>query len=262
MPMAFRPARLWPLAFSLAAIAGCTSHHAYVGTRPGQPLRDVAIPSGATNLVPIAGSVVGAEYEERTDRLFLRLLPGTQLQEVDRPSGRVIRTFPARQVTAGCGGITPDQFPIVECGLAMRYSDRHLFLDHPSGVQIAELDVDGGFVRNIPLRQPDGPIGGLAFDQQAGTLYALFIRSRMIDEIDMQGNRIRRIRAFDPRTGAALMIERFGLAMNSHRRELYVALQNGTHVGVLDLNGGLKQSHALQSAGIVPGIGAGRRRGF
>ena len=260
MTVADHVLRLCGLALGAAAASACTSDHVYVGLPPGQPLRNVTIPSGDIRTVPLGAPLVGIAYEEGRDRLFLRVLPGTRIDEVDRRSGRRIRSFPARQVPAGCGGITPDEFPIEECGLAMRYADRHLFLDHPGGLQIAELDVDGNFVGNIALQQPDGPIGGLAFDQQAGTLYILFIRSRMIDEVDMQGNRLRRIAPRDPATGAALAIERFGLSIDSRRRELYVALHNGNRLGVLDLNGDLRTSYNLNTAGIVPGIGAGRRR--
>jgi hypothetical protein len=243
---------------ALAVLAGC-AEHAYVGLPPGQPMRDITIPDGTTRNVPIGASLVGVAYEEGRDRLFLRILPGSQLQEVNRQTGQRIRSFSAQQVPAGCGGITPNQFPIQECGLAMRYSDRHLFLDHPGGLMIAELDIDGNFVRNIRVAQPDGPIGGLAYDQQTDTIYVLFIRSRMVDQINLQGQRLRRMRASNPQTGAAVMVERFGLSINSRRRELYMALHNGNRLGVFDLNGGLIDEHNLNRSGLVPGIGAGRR---
>ncbi|MDH3241963.1 MAG: SdiA-regulated domain-containing protein [Alphaproteobacteria bacterium] len=246
---------------ALAVLAGCADH-AYVGLPPGQPMRDITIPDGTTRNVPIGASLVGVAFEEGRDRLFLRILPGTQLQEVDRRTGRRIRSFSAQQVPAGCGGFTPDEFPIQECGLAMRYADRHLFLDHPSGLQIAELDIDGRFVRNIRLAQTDGPIGGLAYDQQTDTLYVLFIRSRMIDQIDLQGRRLRRLRATNPQTGAAVTVERFGLGINSKRRELYLALHNGNRLGVFDMSGGLIATHNLNRSGLVPGVGGGRRYWF
>lgn len=254
----FRPVALLA---GLAILSGCADH-AYVGLPPGQPMQDITIPDGTVRNVAIGASLVGVAYEEGRDRLFLRILPGTQLQEVNRRTGQRIRSFSAQQVPAGCGGITPNQFPIQECGLAMRYSDRHLFLDHPGGLQIAELDIDGNFIRNIRLAQTDGPIGGLAYDQQTDTLYVLFIRSRMIDQINLQGQRLRRFRAINPQTGAAMTVERFGLGISSRRRELYLALQNGNRLGVFNMSGGLIDTHNLNRSGMVPGVGGGRRYWF
>lgn len=246
--------------FGLGLMAACTDY-AYVGMPPGQPSREIVIPNGTTRLIPISASIVGLAYDEPRRRIFLRNLPGTQLQELDR-NGRVLRTFAAQRVPAGCGGITPDEFPIKECGLAIRGSDGHLFLDHPNGVMIAELTRDGQFVRNITLSQPQGPIGGLAFDETTGTLYVLFIRNRLIAEVDMNGTVLRTIRATNPSVGAAVQIERFGLGINSKRRELYVALQNGNQLGVLDMSGGLIATHTLSAGVAVEGIGGGRVSGL
>lgn len=250
--------RAFLVVLSLLLFGAC-SHHAYVGIPQGQPSRDVEIPSGATSLIPIGASFVGMAYEEDSDHLFIRVVPGTHIQELDR-TGRRIRSFSAQQVTAGCDGINPsDDTPVKECALAMRYSDRHLFLDHPGGQLIAEIDIDGNFVQNIRVAQPDGPIGGLAYDQEKDTLYVLFIRSRAVVEMDLSGNTLRRLQMTNPQTGAVLMVERFGLSMNSHRRELYLALHNGNRLGVFDLNGNLKAEHNLSAAVTVHGIGAGRR---
>ena len=250
--------RSYALVMGLAVLAGCTDY-AFVGLPPGQPMREIVIPDGTTRNISIGASLVGTAYEEDSDRLFLRILPGTQLQEVDRRTGQRLRSFSAQQVPPGCGGFTPDEFPIQECGLAMRYSDRHLFLDHPNGLMIAEVDIDGNFVRNIRLDQPDGAIGGLAYDQQTDTIYVLFIDTRMIDQINLQGTRLRRIQTTNPQSsGAVVSPERYGLSINSRRRELYMALQNGNRLGVFDMNGALIDEHNLNHGGIVPGIGAGR----
>ena len=253
--------RSYALVVGLTVLAGCTDY-AFVGLPPGQPMREIVIPDGDTRNISIGSSLVGTAYEEDTDRLFLRILPGTQLQEIDRRTGQRLRSFAAQQVPAGCGGFTPDEFPIQECGLAMRYSDRHLFLDHPGGLMIAELDIDGNFIRNIRLDQPEGPIGGLAYDQQTDTIYVLFIRNRIIGQIDLQGNQLSRIQTSNPQTGAAVLAERFGLSINSRRRELYLALQNGNRMGVFNMSGGLIDEHNLNHGGIVPGIGAGRQFWF
>lgn len=240
----------------ISVVAGC-SDYAYVGMPQGQPSREVSIPDGATRLFPTSASIVGLAYDEPRERIYLRNLPGTQLQELDR-SGRVLRSFAAQRVPAGCGGITPDEFPIKECGLAVRNSDGHLFLDHPTGLVVSELTRDGRFVRNIRIDQPQGPIGGLAYDQQAGTLYLLFIRNRLIAEMDLNGTTLRTIRPTNPSVGAAVQVERFALGINSKRRELYVALQNGNRLGVLNMSGALIATHNLSGGVAVQGIGGGR----
>ena len=74
-------------------------------------MREIVIPDGDTRNISIGSSLVGTAYEEDTDRLFLRILPGTQLQEIDRRTGQRLRSFAAQQVPAGCGGFTPDEFP-------------------------------------------------------------------------------------------------------------------------------------------------------
>jgi hypothetical protein len=241
-------------------LAAC-SDYTYVGMPQGQPSREVKIPDGATRLIPISASIVGLAYDEPRRRIYLRNLPGTQLQELDR-MGRVLRTFSAQRVPAGCGGITPDEFPIKECGLAISSSDGHLFLDHPNGLMVAELTRDGQFVRNIRIDRPQGPIGGLAYDQQTDTLYVLFIRNRLIAEMDLNGTTLRTIRPTNPSVGAALQVERFGLGINSKRRELYVAVQNGNQLGVLSMSGGLIATHNLSAGVAVEGIGGGRVFGF
>jgi len=240
-------------------LASCSSHHAYVGMPAGQPMRDVAIPSGNTVFIPIGAPFIGVAYEESSDHIFLRIIPGTQLQELDR-TGTRIRSFPAQQVTAGCDGILAgNDSPAKECGLAMRYSDRHFFLDHPGGLLIAELDFNGVFIRNIRLAQPDGPIGGLAYDQKTDTIYILFVRSRMLAEIDLDGVQLRRFSTVNPQTRTTILVERFGLSISSQRRELYLALHNSNRLGVFDLNGSLVEQHPLNSGVTVQGIGAGRR---
>ncbi len=251
--------RIVILGFVTAVLFAC-SHHVYVGMPSGQPMRDVEIPSGNTELISVGSSFIGVAYEESSDHLFLRVVPGTQLQEVDR-SGNRLRSFSAQQVTAGCDGrpAPGSDSPSKECGLAMRYKDRHFFLDHPGGLLIAEIDINGAFIRNIRLAQPGGEIGGLAYDQKTDTIYVLFVRSRMVAEIDLQGDQLRRFGFVNPQTGASILVERFGLSISSKRRELYLALHNGNRLGVFDLGGTLIDEHALSAGASIQGIGAGRR---
>lgn len=257
MFVATGPGRMLALCAAIA-VAGCADF-AYVGLPQGQPSREIRIPDGATVTFPLSSSIVGLAYEDGPRHLFARNLPGTQLQELDR-RGNVLGTFAAQQVPAGCGGITPDEFPVKECGLTIRLSDRHLFLDHPGGLRISELLPDGTHVRHITLERPEGPIGGLAYDQQTDLIHALFIRNRLIGVYDLDGRRVGTIGTTDPATGAAVMIERFGLAINSNRREIYAALHNGNRLGVFDMNGRLKATHPVSTGTAVNGIGAGRGR--
>ena len=237
------------------SVSGCTSHHAYVSLTPGEGIRDVEIPSGDLSLIrtPAGGAaIVGLAYEKDSDHIFARVLPGTALREVERSTGSVLRSFSARQITAGCGGITPDEFPIAGCGLAIRWSDRHLFLDNPTGNPITEIYINGDFVQNITLQRPGGVIGGLAYDQQTDNLYVLYVATETVAEIDLNGNELRR---FQPQTPILPQ----GLSISPDRRELYIPLVNGNFIGVFDLSGGLTAQHSLQRSGFAGGVGAGPR---
>lgn len=238
--------------FALAlCVAGCADY-AYVGLPQGQPSREIRIPDGATVTFPLPSALVGLTYDDRSRDLTVRNLPGTQLQRFGR-RGHLLATFPAEQVPAGCGGITPSEFPVKECGLAIRLSDRHLFLDHPNGLIISELTYDGRHVRHITLERPGGPIGGLAYDQKTDRIYALFIPTARIGIYDLDGKRLGTV-------STSRRIERFGLAINSDRREIYAALHNGNRLGVFDMSGSLKATHPISTATAINGIGAGRGR--
>jgi hypothetical protein len=237
-----------------AFLSGCSSH-TYVGLTPAENIRDVDIPSGVLAQVPNSANVaiVGMAYEESSDHIFLRLLPGTSMREIERKTGALIRNFTAACVTAGCGGFTPDEFPTTECGLAMRWSDRHFFLDHPTGNPVAEIDFMGNFVRNITLQTPHGPIGGLTYDQRSDHLFVLFI-NRLVAEVDLNGLEMRRFTPSGP-----YQLQPQGLSMNSARRELYIPLMGGNRIGVFDLNGSYKDSYPLQRSGATGGVAAGDR---
>jgi hypothetical protein len=243
--------------FGLSLLAFGCSHHAYVSLTPGEDIRDIEIPSGSIERISnqFSAIIVGLAYQKDTDRIFARLIPGTSMREIDRKTGAVIRSFVARQVTPGCGGMSPvTNQPVTECGLAMRWSDKHFFLDNPTGNPITEVDFNGDFVRRIILQSPSGPIGGLAYDQRTDTLYVLYITIMTVAEYDLNGREIRRFRPQAP-------IQPQGMSISSDRRELYIPLVNATHMGVFDLSGALKARHRLPSVGFAGGIGAGPRTG-
>ncbi|GIL06261.1 hypothetical protein FBR04_01885 [Betaproteobacteria bacterium PRO7] len=251
---AIRRACLAVVAAAGLASTGCAMH-TYVALTPGEGIRDVTLPGGGLATIRVSSNeqIVGLAYEQRTDRLFAREIPGTRLVEIERASGATVRTFSAQQVTPGCGGLlTNVELPNIACGLAMRWSDRHLFLDHPNGNPITELDVDGRFVRHIMLQKPGGPIGGLGYDQRNDRLYVLYIVSETVAEVDLNGAEIRRFRPQAP-------IQPQGLDVSTARRELYIPLVNGNAIGVFDLSGALIEQHPLQRAGVAGGVGAGTR---
>jgi hypothetical protein len=238
----------------LLLVTGCATR-AYVALTPGEGIREVTMPTGGlATLRPSHNTqIVGLAYEERTDHLFARLLPGTQLMEIERASSNVLRTFSAQQVTAGCGGIDQgSQLPSIHCGLAQRAADRNLFLDHPTGNPITEVTVDGVFVRHIMLKTPGGPIGGLGYDQNSNHLYVLYIASRTIAEVDLNGVEVRRITPQGP-------IQPQGLDRDSRKSEFHIPLLNGNEVGVFSDSGALLSQYPLQHAGVTGGVGSGRR---
>jgi hypothetical protein len=250
--MSHRAARSIAVLAAAVVLGGCATR-AYVGLTPGEGIREVDLDNGTlTTLRPShAAAIVGLAYEERTDRLFARLLPGTLLLEIDRRSSIVVRSFNAQQVPAGCGGVQPaPELPNAVCGLAMRAADRHLFLDHPSGNPITELTVDGAFVRHIPLKQPGGPIGGLAFDDDTGRLYVLYATGT-VAEVDLDGAEIRRFRPQGP-------IEPLGLDYDRHEKRFLIPLAGGNRLGAFDSNGALRREYPLQRAGTAGGVASGR----
>jgi hypothetical protein len=242
------------IALCAGLLAGCATR-AYVALTPGEGIREVTLPTGGlVTLRPSHNSqIVGLAYEERTDHVFARLIPGTQLLEIERSSGNVLRTFSAQQVTPGCGGIFPSvELPSVNCGLAQRASDRNLFLDHPTGNPITEITVDGVFVRHVMLKKPGGPIGGLGYDQDSGLLYVLYIASRSIAEVDLNGVELRRITPQGP-------IMPQGLERDSRKNEFHIPLGNGNEIGVFSDGGALLSQYPLQRAGVAGGVGSGQR---
>lgn len=248
-----RAARSIAVLAAAIVLGGCATR-AYVGLTPGEGIREVKLDNGtlATLRPSHAAAIVGLAYEERTDRLFARLLPGTLLLEIDRRSSLVVRHFNAQQVTAGCGSVLPaPELPDTVCGLAMRATDRHLFLDHPTGNPITELTVDGAFVRHITLKQPGGPIGGLAYDDDTGRLYVLYLTLGTVAEVDLDGVEVRRFRPQGP-------IQPLGLDYDRHQKVFLIPLAGGNRLGAFDSNGALLRQYPLQRSGTAGGVGSGR----
>lgn len=235
-------------------VSGC-SQHAYVSGIVAEDITDVERPSGAIERIPnsATSATIGLAYDRMRDRIYARGGRGKQVREIDRRSGAVLRSFFADRVTPGCGAVGVDP-PVPVCGLAMRWRDRHLFLDDPTGNPITEVEPDGTFVRQITLRGSGSVISGLAYDQRSDTLYALHPTTRTVVEYRLDGMQLRILRP-------SAAIQPVGLSLNAQRGEIYIPLVNGTQIGVFDYAGNLIDQHPLQRAvaGFAGGVGAGPR---
>lgn len=248
--------KLTLVAVCCVVVSGCASH-AYTSLTAGEQIRDINLRSGSVSTIGggTGQLIIGLAADPVNNSLYARVAPnGNQLRELDRDSGAIVRQFVAERVVPGCGQQTVTLDAIV-CGLAIRLFDHHLFLDHPQGLMIHEVDSDGKWIQNIQLQSPGGAIGGLAYDQRNGVLYALFIRTSEVAEIDMSGVERRRFR-FDR------SVQPEGLSIGVNSDELYVPLAGGSVLGAFDTNGRFIRQYPLNRSATGPaaGVGADSRR--
>lgn len=236
----------------LLAIAGCTSH-AYVSLTPSETLRDVNLRSGTvTAMWPSGGrTIVGLAADGTRRAIYARVDPGNRLAEYDRETGALRRLFNAERVPPGCGTSVPVE--ILVCGLAIRLFDKHLFLDHPQGNPIYELDNDGKWIRDIRLQSPGGVIGGIAYDQRNRVLYVIFVTTSTVAEIDLNGVEQRRFSLSRP-------VQPEGLSIGVNSDRLYVPLVSGSALGEFDMNGQFVRQFPLNRAGFAGGVGVDSQR--
>lgn len=229
-----RPPHLYLLALFSIAIAlggaGCSTpgpNHLYI-LSPDQPdsIRNHAATGIETSDVPSylesEEVLLGLAYDSYTDHLFLRLAPGNDFRVVDRPDRSIKREFTAPDISTNGGG-----------DLAIRSSDRHLFLSHPTQPGLIEITLYGKFIRTITLEQFTGAPTGVAYDQRRDLLYIL--RGGDLTSVvtyDLNGRRLK---------GTALDRDVLltTLAYDSDAREFYAQLRESRDIGVFDSQGNL-----------------------
>lgn len=234
--------------------AGCATpgpNHLYVAARGGEPLRDIG-PQGApvatvASNTTSAEAILGLAYDFNTDHLFLRLAPGNVIRVVERPSGRKLRDMMLPQVPPG--SIHVARHPTAD--LAIRPSDRHLFLALPDGRSIAEITLLGERVSVFELKDVPGPIGGLAYDHKNHRLLALLATApARIGAVSSDGS----VTYYVTLSGPVLPIS---LGYDCAARHYYVPLADGRTVGVFDENGHLVGKSEL--AAPITALDAGPR---
>lgn len=253
------------------ASSGCQAPHAYVSGLVSEPVFDVPTRGGRVERIArpdcIGGSaIVGMAYWRDRDLLYARITPGNRVIEFNR-AGRCLRTQIPQPgvpspVPAGCGSALEQ----LTCGLTIRWSDGHLFLDDPNPVnrRIFELDNDGALVQTITYQSPNpnvvSPISGLGFHQSDGRLWALFPNFQTdsaVVEYDLAGRALRRFSVGNAGVQAQ------GLAIDTERNEAVLPRRDGQAIVVFDLQGNRLRDVAVPRAvaGFLGGgIGAGPRR--
>ena len=230
-----RAPTLWlSAAAMLFGLGGCATPgpaHLYVAaaSRPAV-ITDVALNSGDAAGGPRVDvpsflwpgeRLLGIAYDPFTDHLFLRLAPGNRIRVVDRPARKIKRQFAAEGVPASGDG-----------DLAIRSSDRHLFLAHPTEAAVVEVTLHGAYIRTIALESENaGSPAGVAYDQTRDELIVL--RGGDLAHVvrfDLTGKRLGGV-AFDRD------VELSALAFDSVAREFYAPLRGGKAVGVFGENG-------------------------
>jgi hypothetical protein len=216
-----QPAILAALA-GMVLCGGCATPgptHAYLATnsaapiidvRPGVP--DVEVPTYLFSL----NELYGIAYDPFTDHLFLRVFPGDFIRVIDRPAGKIKRSFHVADLPAGPGDLT------------IRSRDRHLFFVHPSLPAVVETTLYGKHIRTFALDALSSPPAGLAYDQKNNVLYVLQGGDLAhIGTYDLTGRRL---------SGVALdrNVRLTSLAYDSASAEFYVPLLDEPATGIFD----------------------------
>lgn len=250
--------RDWGFAIGLTAIAlyagGCATagqNHLYVTTQGGEPMRDFG-PAGTpaatvASHTEASDTILGLAYDFNTDHLFLRLAPGNVVRVIERPSGRLLREMVLPKIPTGAMGWAGTE----TADLAIRSSDRHLFLVLPDGRSVAEFTLLGHHVRTQVVKGLSARIGGLAYDQKNGRLLALLTSSpAQIATISSDGNA-----SFNVTLSEA--VHPVSLGYDSAAEHYFVPLTDGHNLGEFHSNGQLATRTLLEHA--PTGIDAGTR---
>lgn len=224
-----RPPLRLPLLTALACVAlggaGCSTpgpNHAYLGSRAENPIIDRlpgAPDAPISTFLNEVSELYGIAYDPFTDHLFLRVLPGNYVRVIDRPAGKIKRSFSVPGLTPGAGD------------LAIRSIDRHLFFVQPDRPELLETNLTGHTVRTITLEGMQGVPRGVAYDQKRDRLLILQDGPRAcITTYDLAGKPVGSItldRGVRPTS----------LAFDSVANEFYVPLSDQPAVGVFNLQG-------------------------
>ena len=220
----------------LLVFTGCATpgpNHAYVASRAQNPVLDLRVGSPAlavpTFLSP-ANTLYGIAYDPFTDHLFLRIFPGNFIRVIDRPAGKIKRSFTVEGLPAGSGD------------LAIRSSDRHLFFAHPVLPAVVESTLYGRFVRTLALTDLPQPPAGVAYDQRRDEL--LILSSGELAEVvtyDLAGKRLNAV-TLDRK------VSRRSLAYDSVADEFYCRLSEEAALGVFNRQGHWQRSIPLPPA--------------
>ncbi|MEZ0218395.1 MAG: hypothetical protein ACAH89_14755 [Rariglobus sp.] len=208
-------------------LSGCSTpgtNHAYLAGRAQTTVVDMLPGSPDTEIetFPTADNeLLGVAYDPFTDHLFLRIAPGDFIRVIDRPAGKIKRSFYIPNLPSGPGD------------LAIRSIDRHLFLAHPTQPAVIEITPLGGIVRTIPLPNLQAPPSGVAYDQKQNRL--LILQGGDLAHVgiyDLAGKRL---------AGVALdrNVRLTSLAYDSDASEFYVPLLDKPAIGIFNAKGHL-----------------------
>ncbi|MBC8039169.1 MAG: hypothetical protein H7Y06_01355 [Opitutaceae bacterium] len=216
-----------PLALLTMLLCGCSTpgvNHTYVAGPAHSTVIDLlpGSPSAAVETFPTSDhELLGIAYDPFTDHLFLRIYPGNFIRVIDRPAGKIKRSFYVPNLLAGPGD------------LAIRSIDRHLFIAHPSLPAVVEITPLGAIVRTLPLHNLQAPPAGVAYDQKKNRL--LILQGGDLAHVgtyDLSGKRL---------AGVALdrNVRLTSLAYDSDAAEFYVPLLDQPAVGIFNAQGHL-----------------------
>ncbi len=215
------------LALLTVILSGCSTpgtNHAYLASRAQTTIVDMlpGSPVTAVETFPTADNeLLGVAYDPFTDHLFLRIYPGDFIRVIDRPAGKIKRSFYISKLPPGPGD------------LAIRSSDRHLFLAHPSLPAVIEITLMGEVVRTLTLQNLQAPPAGVAYDQKQNRL--LILQGGDLAHIgiyDLAGKRL---------AGVSLdrNVRLTSLAYDSDAAEFYVPLLDKPAIGIFNAKGHL-----------------------